>query len=248
MSVLCIFSFLKCHKQSNSFFLFFSPPFFFFFLYLQWGTDPRGSAGQEGFLEEDVQVPERRQWHQQPVGAGHVGVYHRALWHHHRPALPIQIASHFTSQKVETANRWVDCCRGKEPLMLNKTKLILNEEKWLNWNFFSHWNIIRWFWYTSRSRREFYFFTFLCCLTPDGNRNLEHQKLKRVALSLKVLVRNAAKLTIRSPWHSEAEYISMITSHSLTPCALYVQHCKHFLPHGQATSSLWSVLCSFFVH
>lgn len=83
-------------------------------LHLQWWTDPRCSAGQEGFLEEDVQVAERRQWHQQPIGTGHLRVHHRPLWHHHWPALPLQVPSHFTSQEAEAADRW-------ERLLCNKS-------------------------------------------------------------------------------------------------------------------------------
>lgn len=83
-------------------------------LHLQWWTDPRRSAGQEGFLEEDVQVAERRQWHQQPIGTGHLRVHHRPLWHHHWPALPLQVPSHFTSQEAEAADRW-------ERLLCNKS-------------------------------------------------------------------------------------------------------------------------------
>lgn len=72
---------------------------------LQWRADPGRSAGQEGLLAEDVQVTECRQRHQQPVRAGHLRVHHRPLRHHHRPAFPLQIPAHFTSQEAETSHR-----------------------------------------------------------------------------------------------------------------------------------------------
>lgn len=71
----------------------------------QWWTDPGRSSGQEGFLEEDVQVSECCKRHQQPVRARHLGVHHGPLRHHHRPAVPIQIPPHFPAQETQAADR-----------------------------------------------------------------------------------------------------------------------------------------------
>lgn len=78
---------------------------------LQWGAAPGRSIGEEGLLEEDVQVAERRQRHQQPIGAGHIGVHHRTLWHHHGQAIPIQIPSDFPPQETQATNRYSSSLR-----------------------------------------------------------------------------------------------------------------------------------------
>lgn len=95
---------------------------------LQWWADPGRSAGQEGFLEEDVQVAECRQWHQQPIGAGHLRVHHRPLWDHHRPALPVQVPPHFSSQEAEAADRWERLrCKSLSLRLRSEASLSLDE-------------------------------------------------------------------------------------------------------------------------